>query len=219
MGEVARRRLFFGHPVLRQWTPRRSFAVAVFVGLLLLIVANIDPRVRAGIRYARPPSRYTMPVSGVDPSKVVSTWHATRSGGRKHEGADIFAARGTAVVSATDGMVWDMGRNDLGGNVVYVLGEGLALYYYAHLDTWAPDLAPGDHIKAGRVLGSVGNSGNAARTAAHLHFGVTRLSMWGARTVDPVTILAGSKVVPTRTLANGTRTPPAKKAREILTTN
>lgn len=193
--------------------------MSVFAGLLLLIVANVDPRVRAGVRYARPPSRYTMPVSGVDPSKVVSTWHAKRSGGRKHEGVDIFAVRGTAVVSATDGMVWDMGTNDLGGRVVYVLGEGLAIYYYAHLDSWAADLAPGDHIRAGRVLGSVGNSGNAASTPAHLHFGVTRLSMFGATVVDPVTILSGAKVVPTRALANGTRTAPTKKAREILTTN
>lgn len=37
---------------------------------------------------------------------------------------DIFAKRGTPVLSATEGIVLDVGTNRLGGQVVWVLGPG-----------------------------------------------------------------------------------------------
>ena len=47
-----------------------------------------------------------------------STWHEGRSGGRRHEGVDLFAPRGTEVVAAASGRVWFVGRNSLGGNTI-----------------------------------------------------------------------------------------------------
>lgn len=153
--------------------------------LLLLGALNVDPRIRAGWRYARPPARYVVPVAGVAPHRVRSSWGARRPGGRTHEGVDILAPRGTAVVATTDGVVWKVGTNTLGGKCVWILGEGLAVHYYAHLDDWAYGLAAGRQVRAGEILGTVGTTGNARGGAPHLHFGITELSIFGPRAVDP----------------------------------
>jgi murein DD-endopeptidase MepM/ murein hydrolase activator NlpD len=46
------------------------------------------------------------------------------------------------------------------------------MYYYAHLDSYAPNIATGDPVTTQTVLGYVGTTGNAAGTPPHLHFGV-----------------------------------------------
>ncbi len=46
-----------------------------------------------------------IPVEGVRVGQINDTWGAARSDGRKHEGTDIFAKRGTPVFSATPGIV------------------------------------------------------------------------------------------------------------------
>ena len=118
-----------------------------------------------------PPATVGMPVRGVEPQRLRDTWHAARGAGRKHEGIDIFAARGTPVHSATEGIVLRVGTNRLGGRVVWVLGPGGQRHYYAHLDRFA-DISAGLQVRAGTVLGYVGTSGNAAGTPPHLHYGV-----------------------------------------------
>src|SRR5688500_13281936 len=65
-------------------------------------------------------------------ARVVDTWGAARPNGRRHEGIDIFAPKGTAVVSTTRGLVTRVGTNRLGGQVVFVLGPGFERHYYAH---------------------------------------------------------------------------------------
>ncbi len=128
-----------------------------------------------------------IPVAGVTRNSLVSTFGAPRDGGRRqHRGADIFAPKGTEVRAAASGWVLHVGEDRLGGRVVRVLGEGPALYYYAHLDEWAPGLRSGQRVRAGQALGTVGNTGNARTTPAHLHFGVYPLSVFGLRAVDPV---------------------------------
>lgn len=199
---------FHGHPFLTEWTGRRSFAVATLASVLLVAFVNVDPRVRAGMRYARPPSIYVVPVSGVEPRQVKSSWGAPRSGGRSHEGVDILAPRGRTVVSATDGVVWTVGRNGLGGNAVWVLGEGLTLYYYAHLDAWAPGIAPGVRVRAGDALGSVGTTGNARGGSPHLHFAMTQLSVFGSSLVDPAPLLRAGRTLPAAVLTGGVLEPP-----------
>jgi peptidoglycan LD-endopeptidase LytH len=121
---------------------------------------------------AAPDVELLMPVEGRWVRGVTDTWGAARSGGRTHEGQDIFAERGTAVYSATRGYVVRVGTNSLGGNVVFVLGSGGRGYYYAHLDGYGPDAVRGREVATTSILGFVGNSGNAEGTAPHLHFGV-----------------------------------------------
>lgn len=119
-----------------------------------------------------PDQKLAMPVKDVSKDQVANTWHAPRGTDRLHEGQDIFAPRGTAVLSATEGYILKIGENTLGGQTVSVLGAGGRVYYYAHLDSYAPHIEEGDYVTTKSVLGSVGTTGNAAGTPPHLHFGV-----------------------------------------------
>lgn len=176
----------------------RKFVFIVCAALLFVALKNLGaeglPAVRpltlpfkvAMLSAKEPDGRLVMPVEGVRLKRVGDSWHAPRSGGRLHEGQDLFAARGTAVRSATEGYVTRVGESPLGGNNVWVAGAGGRSYYYAHLDSFAPGLAVGDHVTADSVLGYVGTTGNAAGTAPHLHFGV--YAAGGA--LDPLPLLA-----------------------------
>jgi hypothetical protein len=93
-------------------------------------------------------------------------------------GADIHAVADGPVVAAVDGMPEQvpgksptgLALNEYAGNhIVQDLGDGnYALY--AHIKTGAVKVKPGDQLKAGQVIGSVGNTGNS--DAPHLHFHV-----------------------------------------------
>ena len=138
----------------------------------------------AGLYTKSPDSKLSMPVKDITKSQVQSTWGAPREGHR-HEGQDIFAPRGTPVLSATTGYVVKIGEDNLGGQTVSVVGDGGRKYYYAHLDSYAPRLEVGDYVTRKTVLGYVGTTGNAAGTPAHLHFGVYTSD--GA--IDPLPLL------------------------------
>lgn len=132
-----------------------------------------------------PEGRIAMPLEDVSRRQVADTWHAPRGVGRRHEGQDIFAPRGTPVLSATRGYVYRIGENSLGGQTVSVIGAGGRVYYYAHLDRYAPGLEVGDRVNTRTVLGFVGTTGNARGTPPHLHFGVYTLT--GA--INPLPLL------------------------------
>jgi murein DD-endopeptidase MepM/ murein hydrolase activator NlpD len=117
------------------------------------------------------PAFLPVPVEGVAARGLRDTWGGARGEGRKHEGIDIFARRGTPVRAATEGIVVDVGVNRLGGQVVWVLGPGGQRHYYAHLERYS-DVQDGERIAAGRVLGYVGTTGNAQGTPPHLHYGI-----------------------------------------------
>jgi murein DD-endopeptidase MepM/ murein hydrolase activator NlpD len=154
----------------------RLAGLAFLLLLLVLLLVRFYPYLRNLTRLVRlvrepAPQSLPVPVEEVERSRLVDTWGATRSEGRTHEGIDIFAPRGTPVVSATHGIVVRRGWNRLGGRTVTVLGPGRIYHYYAHLDSWDEPM-PGDWVEAGTVLGYVGDSGNAAGTPTHLHYGL-----------------------------------------------
>ncbi len=116
-----------------------------------------------------------MPVVGVRPRDLSDSWHDPRDGGKRwHKGIDIFARKGTEVIAVTDGIVSFIGDEKLGGHCVWLTAENGTAFYYAHLDRWAPGLFEGMDVKAGDLLGFVGNTGNAIHTPSHLHFGIDR---------------------------------------------
>lgn len=118
------------------------------------------------------PDELPMPVPSVAPDRVADTWGAARGGDRSHEGVDIFAPRGTPVVSATRGVVSAVRESGLGGKQVWVIGPAMERHYYAHLDDWVEGLADRQVVQAGAPLGYVGDSGNARGTPPHLHYGI-----------------------------------------------
>jgi LysM repeat protein len=100
-------------------------------------------------------------------AKLMNDWGFPRSGGRFHEGNDLFAARGTPAVAVVSGtVVQTIGR--LGGNQVKLFGSDGVAYYYTHLNAFG---AKGK-VSAGSVIGYVGNTGNAAGGPTHVHFEV-----------------------------------------------
>jgi peptidoglycan LD-endopeptidase LytH len=117
----------------------------------------------------------TVPVAGIARSQLTDSFNDSRGGGRLHEALDIMAPKGTPVLAAAGGRVEKLFRSDAGGNTVYVRSDDRrTLYYYAHLDAYAPDLREGQRIERGARLGTVGSTGNANPAAPHLHFAVMR---------------------------------------------
>lgn len=113
------------------------------------------------------PSGRTCAVAGANTFN--DTWGAPRSGGRSHTGLDMVAAMGTPIVAVENGYVWSPNWHWAGGNGVYVRGDSGDIYYYAHLQGYAPGLFDGQRVGVGQVIGYNGNSGNAA--IPHLHLG------------------------------------------------
>lgn len=154
------------------------FLLALAAGVAVLAPEAVgslrSPTAAARLALMEPPDTLAVPVAGVSGGELTDTWGAARSGGRSHEGIDIFAARGTAVTSATEGVVSRVGTNDLGGNVVWVTGPGREAHYYAHLEAARDGLSAGALISQGDTLGFVGDSGNAVGTPPHLHYGIYR---------------------------------------------
>lgn len=130
------------------------------------------PRAVAALAHAPAPDALPVPVQGVRARQIADTWGGIRSGGRHHQGVDIFAPRGTPVHSTTRGLVLSMRDGGLGGRQVWIFGPGGERHYYAHLDGWDPDLHVGDLVRPGSRLGVVGDSGNACGTPTHLHYGI-----------------------------------------------
>jgi murein DD-endopeptidase MepM/ murein hydrolase activator NlpD len=109
-------------------------------------------------------------------------WGYPRSGGRTHQGNDIFAPRGTSIVAVAEGVVtrWSppSAPTGLGGvTVTYRTADG-SEWYNAHLDTVAPGIAPGVTVRPGQSIGTVGNTGNARTTPPHLHLGRQLGGQW-----------------------------------------
>lgn len=112
------------------------------------------------------------PVSATGHPKIGGFWGEGRDeNARKHEGIDIFAAKGTPAIAAEKGTVTSVGQNTLGGLIVFMQPEGRDYnLYYAHLDTQL--VHNGQQVNTGDTLGLVGNTGNAKDTPSHLHFGI-----------------------------------------------
>lgn len=152
----------------------------VVIGGLLMVTgigSSIEDKLVLYARIAelytqKPDAKLAMPLENVLKSQIANTWHAPRGAGREHEGQDLFAPKGTPIFSATNGYVYRIGENNLGGQTVSIIGAGGRVYYYAHLDAYAPQLAEGDYVSTHTLLGYVGTTGNAQGTPPHLHFGI-----------------------------------------------
>lgn len=139
----------------------------------------------------QPASDLVMPVDGVSLGQIADTYGAPRWD-RSHEGLDIFAPRGTPVRAAAPGFVYRIDDLSLGGLSVTVFGGGGVRYFYTHFESVPEELTEGQRVETGDLIGFVGNSGNAAGTPPHLHFGVYHgedgdLCEW--RAVNPLPIL------------------------------
>ncbi len=88
---------------------------------------------------------------------------------RPHSGIDIAAPRGSNIIAPADGEVILTGEFFFNGNSIFIdHGQGL-ITMYCHMDQL--DIAMGDTVKAGDVIGKVGSTGRV--TGPHLHWTVS----------------------------------------------
>ena len=209
----------FLHPRLTMKRTWKAFGVLAAVIFLLVVTGAGGALADTVVFYARiaklyaqePHSKIKMPVDDVTKREIADTWGAPRSGGRTHEGQDIFAPKGTKILSATNGYVYKIGENNLGGQTVSVISSGGRIYYYAHLDEYAPNLKVGDQVTTRTVLGFVGTTGNAQGTPPHLHFGVYTFGFGNA--INPLPMIT-DRAAPAPTM---TRTkPPENRPRSRM---
>lgn len=173
--------------------PRARFAL-LWSLCAILALAGCSPEVRNGGAYfsllrQELPRSLPVPVDGVAPARLVNSWGDSRDGGRRHQGIDILAPRGTPVRSVTAGVIESKGMRGLGGRIVNIIGPGGYRHYYAHLEDWGPQ-APGEWVQQGEIIGYVGNSGNAAVSPPHLHYGIYTPS---GQAINPYPLLRGNK--------------------------
>lgn len=129
-----------------------------------------------------------------------NSWGAARSygGERQHEGTDLMTSNNKRgffpVISVSDGIVEKKGWLSQGGYRIGIRARHGAYFYYAHLYDYAPGLQEGDEVKAGQLLGFMGDSGygeegTTGQFDVHLHFGIYLNSKEGEMSVNPYYIL------------------------------
>jgi murein DD-endopeptidase MepM/ murein hydrolase activator NlpD len=131
-----------------------------------------------------------IPVRGLEAGDLVSSFNDARGRSRRHEAIDILAARGTDVIAVEDGRVAKIFTSAAGGLTLYQFDPSETfVYYYAHLDSYAPGVKEGMMLHKGDLVGTVGTTGNAPKETPHLHFAISKLDpdkrWWGGTALDP----------------------------------
>ena len=130
---------------------------------------DVTPRLTAG--------GYVFPVYG--PTSFSDTFGAGRGdiASGWHHGDDIFGQLGEPLLAVADGTVFSVGWNDIGGYRLWLRDKAGNEFYYAHLSAYSPFAVNGNQVKAGTVLGFMGNTGDASTTPYHLHFEIHPVGM------------------------------------------
>lgn len=129
---------------------------------------------------------FPVPESSVNQKAVIrfeNTWQTERhyGGKRKHEGIDLMAEPDKSgyfpVLSMTDGTIEQVGWLEKGGWRIGIRSIGGNYYYYAHFHSYIKDWKRGDPVKAGDLLGYMGDSGygpegTTGQFPVHLHLGI-----------------------------------------------
>jgi len=125
--------------------------------------------------------KFAMPVSG----KIVTRF-GDDIGGKKSNGINIAAPRGTGIKSIAAGKVVYSGEDPKFGNLIIVkVGSTDMFAAYAHMEDLL--LHKDDAVTAGQVIGHVGTTGKTANP--ELHFALRR----GKTPVDPMDYLIMGK--------------------------
>jgi peptidoglycan LD-endopeptidase LytH len=143
------------------------------------------------------PSKLIIPVAGIQPKQLQDTYNSARAEGRVHNAIDIMADRGTPVLAASSGRILKLFTSERGGLTIYQLDpDNKTVYYYAHLDRYADNLAEGHFANQGDVIGYVGDTGNAGAGNYHLHFAIWITTdpkhYWSGENINPYPLLRGT---------------------------
>jgi|GEM_PF-1112042 len=144
------------------------------------------------------PAGLAIPVAGIGADQLLDTYTQARAGGRRvHDAIDIMAPHGTPVLAAAPGVVEKLFLSKGGGGITAYIrsNDGRWIYYYAHLEEYAPGLQEGQKVQRGERIGTVGSTGNASPSGPHLHFAIHQMAEgedWhDGSPVNPYPLLAG----------------------------
>lgn len=131
---------------------------------------------------------FPVPESSYDSGRYAVTytdsWMQSRNygGDRVHEGTDIMALENKRghypIISISDGIVEQKGWLKLGGYRIGIRSPNGVYFYYAHFSDYAENLEIGDEVKAGELLGFMGDTGYSevegtiGNFPVHLHLGI-----------------------------------------------
>ena len=162
--------------------PELAFAALEIGGSLYEIVWPDDGSGQATIYVDGEVLRvFAQPVEGARLSSVFGRrTHPVFGNVRMHTGVDFAAARGTPVQSTAPGRVSFIGWRGGYGRVVEIAHGSDTMTRYAHLSAVPEDLAHGQRVAAGDVIGRVGATGTA--TGPNLHYEV----LVDGRPTDPL---------------------------------
>lgn len=124
---------------------------------------------------------------GVSPTDLSPNFGDPRTN-HPHMGEDIMAVKGTPIVSPTAAVVLRLEQGATEGNGIYTVNPGGETFVYYHLDRYAEGIAAGQVLAPGDLIGYVGNTGDAAGGAAHIHFEIHNSS---GTPIDPFPRLTG----------------------------
>ena len=171
----------------------------VALGLLVYLAAAdkalvVEITAREALRAPEASDHLMIPVAGVRPAELSDSYGAPRSGGRTHEGIDIFAPEGTPVLAAAAGVIVGRDSSALGGLALYQRDlDERTIYFYGHLQRYRAGLKEGDLVRQGDVVAYVGQTGNVPPGTPHLHFSVYTVTdpnrWWRGRNVSPCDLL------------------------------
>ena len=128
---------------------------------------HLRPKLTAG--------RYVFPVYG--PVAFIDTFGAPRSDETYHHGDDLFGQLGQPIIAVADGTLFNVGFEKIGGYRLWLLDKKGNQFYYAHLSAYSTRAVNGAHVRAGQVIGFMGNTGDAEGTPVHLHFEIHPVSL------------------------------------------
>ena len=114
---------------------------------------------------------------------VIGNAIITRQFSDNHQGTDISAEEGTAIVSIYSGTVEDAGYDDKEGNYISIKNSEGWTVRYSHLKD-ATTLSKGDSVDVGSQVGCVGSTGQS--TGPHVHIVVTDEK---GNVVDPMDVI------------------------------
>lgn len=116
--------------------------------------------------FLKAPLKYSRISSGFSNSR----FHPVLKIYRAHHGVDYAAPIGTPVLSIGDGTVVKKGYSGGAGHLIKVKHNSTYTTVYMHLSKYGKDIAVGQRVTQGQVLGYVGSSGLS--TGPHLDFRV-----------------------------------------------
>jgi murein DD-endopeptidase MepM/ murein hydrolase activator NlpD len=156
---------------------------------------------------------YVFPVYG--PASFSDDFGAGRADTGWHHGNDIFAPLGAPVLAVTDGTLFLVGWNTIGGNRFWLRDLQGNEFYFAHLSAFTPLARDGAQVEAGDVIGFVGATGDAVGTPTHLHFEIHPAALLGMGydgVIDPYPYLLAWQRLDDASFDATGWTPPGAKA-------